>query len=120
MRSFGCNASPEGRVALVLEHRDAALSVPLQYAAETEDLDADWRLWAHTLGRPRLIGVLDDLPQPNPATGVPLVIGTSAPRRRRRTALKKRRPTMHRRRMWGKVWIAHAVYRDEREIIAPE
>ncbi len=107
-------------MALVLEHRDAALCVPLQYAAGTEDLDADWRLWAHTLGRPLLTGAPADLPQPNPAALVSIAIGTSAPRRRRRTALKKRRPTIHLRRMWGRVRIAHAVHRNEREIIAPE
>ncbi len=120
MRAYPDNAAAEGRMALVLEHRDAALSVPLQYAAEMEDLDADWHLWARTLGRPLLTGVLDDVPQPNPATPVPITIGTSAPRRRRRTALKKRRPTIHLRRMWGRVRIAHAVHRGEREIIAPE
>ena len=39
MRACG-RAAAEGRLALVLEHRDA-LSVPLQYAAEAEDLVAD-------------------------------------------------------------------------------
>lgn len=120
MRAYPGGAEAEGRLALVLEHRDTALSVPLQYAAEAEDLDTDWRLWAHTLGRPLLTGAPDDVPQPNPVTLVPIAIGTSAPRRRRRTALKKRRPTIHLRRMWGRVRIAHAVHRNEREIIAPE
>ncbi len=116
VRAFPGNAAAGGRMALVLEHRDAALSVPLQYAAETENLDADWRLWAQTLGRPLLTGA----PQAISAIPVPLAIGSSAPRRRRRTALKRRRPTIHLRRMWGRVRIAHAVHRDEREIIAPE
>ena len=116
VRAFPGNTAAEGCMALVLEHRDAALSVPLQYAAETEDLDADWHLWARTLGRPLLTGALQAIP----AIPVPIAIGTSAPRRRRRTALKKRRPTIHLRRMWGRVRIAHTVHRNEREIIAPE
>jgi hypothetical protein len=116
VRTFPGNAAADGRMALVLEHRDAALCVPLQYAAETEDIDADLRLWAHTLGRP----LLTSAPQAIPATPVSITISTSAPRRRRRTALKKRRPTIHLRRMWGRVRIAHAVHRNEREIIAPE
>ena len=120
VRAFPGNAAAEGRMALVLEHRDAALCVPLQYAAGAENLDADWRLWARTLGRPRLTGASSDVPQTSPATHEPIVTGTSAPRRRRRTALKKRRPTIHLRRMWGRVRIAHAVHRNEREIIAPE
>ena len=123
MRAYPGGAETKGRLALVLEHRDAALSVPLQYAAGTENLDTDWRLWAHTLGRPLLTSTPGDATQPNPAVPVPLAIGAigaSAPRRRRRTALKKRRPTIHLRRMWGRVRIAHTVHRNEREIIAPE
>ena len=120
MRAFPGGAEAKGRMALVLEHHDTALSVPLQYAAEAEDLDTDWRLWAHTLGRPLLTGAPDGVAQPNSAIPVPIAIGTSAPRRRRRTALKKRRPTIHLRRMWGRVRIAHAVHKNEREIIAPE
>ena len=120
VRAFPANAAAEGRMALVLEHRDAALSVPLQYATCVEDLDADWRLWARTLGRPLLSGTADVVAQPNPATAVLVAGSTSAPRRRRRTALKKRRPTIHLRRMWGRVRIAHAVHSGEREIIAPE
>jgi hypothetical protein len=118
-RTFPADAAVEGRMALVLEHRDAALCVPLQYAAETEDLDADWHRWADTLGRPLLTGASGDAPQPKAAPAT-IATGTSAPRRRRRTALKKRRPTIHLRRMWGRVRIAHAVHRNEREIIAPE
>lgn len=120
MRAYPGNVAAEGSLALVLEHRDSALSVPLQYAAEAEDLYTDWRLWARTLGRPLLTSAADGGLRSNPATLAPIAIGESAPRRRRRTALKKRRPTIHLRRMWGRVRIAHAVHRNEREIIAPE
>lgn len=120
VRAFPGNAAAESRMALVLEHRDAALCVPLQYAAGTEDLEPDWRRWADTLGRPLLTGAQDSAQQPNLEMLGPIAIGASAPRRRRRTALKKRRPTIHLRRMWGRIRIAHAVHRDEREIIAPE
>ena len=120
VRAFPDNATTEGRLALVLEHRDAALSVPLQYAAGAEDLDVDWHRWARTLDRPLLTGTPDVVAQPNSATPVLVATGASAPRRRRRTALKKRRPTIHLRRMWGRVRIAHAVHSGEREIIAPE
>ena len=119
VRAFPDNAAAEGRMALVLEHRDAALCVPLQYAAGTEDLESDWRRWADMLGRPLLTDAAKGLRHPNPVQ-TPIATGTSAPRRRRRTALKRRRPTIHLRRMWGRIRIAHVVHRDEREIIAPE
>ena len=50
--------SPEGgpnSVAVSLEHRDPALSVPLYTAEHTNDVVAEWQLWARILGRPLLV-----------------------------------------------------------------
>ena len=120
LRVFAGDADAADAVALVLEHRAPNLSVPLRLAAETDDAIADWRLWARALGRPLLVADGDGaLRSPFPSLGA-IAIGTIAPRRRRRTALKRRRPTIFARRMWGKIRIAMQVYRGEREIIAPE
>ena len=45
----------DGTVAIVLSHRDAALSVPLYVADDGTDAIAEWQLWAKVLGLPLLI-----------------------------------------------------------------
>jgi hypothetical protein len=117
MRTPPAGAAAEGAVALVLEHRDPALSVCLQLA-DADDAIADWRLWGRALGRPLLIAESGGaLRSPFPSMGE-LAIGDAAPRRRRRTALKRRRPLIFRSRNRGHSGIAPAVHRGEREIIA--
>jgi hypothetical protein len=120
LRVVAGDADGTGAVALVLEHRDPNLSVPLRVAAKSDDAVADWRLWGQALGRPLLVADGDGaLRPPFPSLGE-IPVGAVAPRRRRCTALKRRRPTIFARRMWSKVRIAIQVYRGEREIIAPE
>jgi hypothetical protein len=106
-----------GAVALTLEHRDPELTVLLQLA-EADDAIADWRSWGRMLGRPLLIAEAGGvLRAPFPSLGA-LPIGISAPRRRRRTALKPRRPLIFLSRNRSQVAIAPTVHRGEREIIA--
>ena len=75
-----------------LEHRDPGLSVPLYEALDNDDVVAEWQLWARVLGRPLLIAELDGtLREPFRQMGT-LRVGAVAPRRRRRNAIKRRRP----------------------------
>ena len=104
------------QVCLTLEHPDPGLSIPLYNSADGNDVVAEWQCWAHTLQRPLLVtddsGALHEL---FPTLGQ-VRIGKTAPRRRRRTALKRRRPSMCWRRNKG--FASNSVHREEREIIA--
>jgi hypothetical protein len=105
-------------VTVSLEHRDAALSVPLFTAPDSDDAVAEWQLWARVLALPLLIGNLDGtLREPFARVGQ-VRVRPMAPRRRRRTALKARRPAILLRRRPGQCPALQAVHRGEREIIA--
>ena len=105
-------------VAVSLEHRDAALSVPLFAASDSDDVVAEWQLWGRVLRLPLLIANLDGtLREPFRRLGS-VRVGTSAPRRRRRTALKARRPSILMRRRPGAFPARPTVHGGEREIIA--
>jgi len=107
-----------GAVAIVLEHHDPALSLTLFRAGDTTNVVAEWQSWARALAVPLLVAEPDgDLREPFRRIGY-LRVGTPHWRRRRRFAIKSRRPTMFLRRKPGRSIIDAAVYRDEREIIA--
>jgi hypothetical protein len=103
-------------VCLTLEHPDPGLSIPLYNSADGDDVVAEWQSWAQTLRRPLLVvddsGVLHEL---FPRLGQ-VRLGKTAPRRRRRTAMKWRSPSIRWRRQRGVK--TDAVHRGEREIIA--
>src|SRR5262245_41501531 len=113
---------PEGdeppAVAVMLEHRDPALAVPLFMAIDGSDAAAEWKSWGRVLGLPLLVIEADgSLREPfNRIGGVAL--GTPSPRRRRRNALNRRRPAILMRRKVRRLNGEPEVYRDEREIIA--
>jgi hypothetical protein len=108
----------EGAVAVMLEHRDPALAVPLYYAPDGEEAIAEWQLWARVLSLPLLIADTDGtLHQPFQRLGA-LCIAGSVARRRRSGALKRRRPRILMRRKAGQISEDTAVHREEREIIA--
>ena len=108
----------EGAVAIVLEHRDAALAVPLYYARDGEEAIAEWQLWARVLGLRLLVADADGtLHEPFPRLGT-LRIAEPVARRRRAGALKGRRPRILMRRKAGQSSDDMSVHRDEREIIA--
>jgi Family of unknown function (DUF6101) len=94
----------EGAPTLILKHRDPSLSVPL--AVGDEDVETDWRVWSETLALPQLSE------QPEQPAVEP------APRRRRRNAIKRRRPSILMRRKIGRLLAMMRVFRGEREIIA--
>jgi hypothetical protein len=107
----------EGAVVLRLEHRDAALSVELFADRDNSDVVAEWRLWGQVLGLPLLVADCSGtLREPFPRLGV-VALAAPGRRRRRRNAIKKRRPSFPLRRRVGATSRARIVHR-EREIIA--
>ncbi len=109
---------PAETVCVTLEHSDPGLSIPLLVAADSDDVVAEWQSWARVLRLPLLVA--DDqgvLHEPFPHLGQ-VRLGKIAARRRRRTAVKSRRPSIRWRRRPGLAGSAAEVHRGEREIIA--
>ena len=108
----------DGAVAVVLEHRDPGLSLPLYRAGDGTDIVAEWQSWARALCLPLLVVEADGcLREPFARLGA---VRVAAPtwRRRRRSALRARRPTLPLRRRVGRSIADAVVHRGEREIIA--
>jgi hypothetical protein len=101
-------------LAIVLEHSDPSLTLPLYLTPRPDEALAEWRAWSQVLGMPLLLA--------NSVAGSAqlehLRIERPRPRRRRRSILKKRRPSILMRRGFGKITKATPVHRGEREIIA--
>jgi hypothetical protein len=77
---------------------------------------AEWRAWSEVLDVPLLLAE-QGASAANARLGQ-IHIERPRPRRRRRSALKKRRPAIFLRRGFGKVTRRTPVHRGEREIIA--
>jgi hypothetical protein len=104
--------------AVMLDHRDSALSVPLFVADDGDEGVALWKSWGQVLDLPLLLAEGDgSVREPFPHLGA-VIIGTPTPRRRRRAALKWRRPSILMRRKPGRPSAEPIVHRGEREIIA--
>jgi hypothetical protein len=88
---------------LVLVHRDPSLSVPLCVSSDADEIEMAWRMWSEIFALPQL--PQDHAREP-------------ALRRRRRNAIKARRPRFLVRRQPGDLLGPAASYRGEREIIA--
>lgn len=93
----------DDRPTLILKHRDPSLSVALAQGEDTAS-DLAWQHWSELLGLPRLVESQSAEP---------------APRRRRRNAIKARRPSILMRRKRGSDLSTVSIHRGEREIIAP-
>ena len=107
----------QAAVGVTLEHKDPGLALPLFVSYEAEDALAEWRTWGAALGLPLL--VLDDDGWREPFARIGGVrVGSVKPRRRRRSVIRKRRPSMLMRRARGQFTAAAPVHRGEREIIA--
>ena len=105
-------------VAVVLEHKDPGLALPLFVSNEADEAFAEWNSWSRALGVPQLISD-DEGGWREPFARIGGVrIGTARLRRRRHSCLKRRRPTMPLRRKGGRLTEAAAVHRGEYEIIA--
>ena len=110
--------SSDGAVAVMLEHRDQSLSVPLMVATGAEnDIVAEWQRWARVLGLPLLIP--DGEGEFREAFDRIGAVRVNAPvSRRRRGTLRQRRPSILMRRKPGRRVETPPMHRGEREIIA--
>jgi Family of unknown function (DUF6101) len=105
-------------VALMLEHRDSALSLPLYRADDSSDVVAEWQSWARVLQLPLLVTEPDGrLREPFERIGG-LRVAAPTLRRRKHSAIKARRPSIFLRRKPGRRLSGPAVHHGEREIIA--
>src|SRR5262245_27974942 len=112
------NEDAPGSAIVSLEHCDGALSVPLSCAADWRDVVAEWRLWGRVLGLPLLVRDLDgQLREPFARMGG-VRLGRPSPRRRRKNAVRNRRPSILLRRRSTGLPLVPTVHRGEREIIA--
>jgi hypothetical protein len=118
MRLLPAEGEEPAAIAIVLEHTDPGLSVPVFLSTEAEDASAIWKSWSRVLGLPLLVDEGDGtLREPYRRLGR-LTVGAAKPRRRRRAAIKWRRPSFLTRRKVGRPASQLAVYRGEHEIIA--
>jgi len=118
LRLTPSEGATQASVAVVLAHKDPGLVLPLFVTYEAGEAFAEWRAWGQVLGLPLLVSEGDgSLREPFARLGA-LRVERPRPRRRRRSALKKRRPSILMRRMPGKLSDATRVHRGEREIIA--
>jgi hypothetical protein len=118
LRIMAPDETGDGAVAIVLEHRDSALAVPLFFALDGEDAVAEWQLWGRVLGLPLLVADEDGaLREPFRRLGA-LRIARPQGRRRRSSALKRRRPRILARRKPASLPPAPQIHDEEREIIA--
>jgi hypothetical protein len=110
--------SAPGAVAIVLAHRDPALSLPLLVAPDSDEVIAEWQSWARVLALPLLVTDRDgSLREAFPRIGQ-VRVAAPTPRRRRRSTIKARRPSILLRRRKGRLGEAPTIHRGEREIIA--
>ncbi|HEX4040308.1 MAG TPA: DUF6101 family protein [Xanthobacteraceae bacterium] len=113
-----CGEAQPASVAVVLEHADPALSLSLFSSPQSDDIVAEWQSWGRVLGLPLLVAESDGtLREPFARMGG-LRLQAPTWRRRRRTAIARRRPPRLLCRRPGAPQSAPSVHRDEREIVA--
>lgn len=104
-------------VMVALAHKDPGLVLPLFVTREADEAFAEWRTWGSVLGLPLLVDDGNGLREPFARLGG-VSLAEVQPRRRRRNAVRKRRPSILMRRAPGKLTAATPVHRGEHEIIA--
>ncbi|HWV51896.1 DUF6101 family protein [Pseudorhodoplanes sp.] len=104
--------------SIILDHADPALSIPLLDNAPADEAALTWRAWGRVLGLSLwLRDATGDVRQV--CAGRRTLQGAKdIGRRRRRSAIRKRRPSILMRRKPGRHIGLSAVHRGEREIIA--
>ena len=115
-RGVAIRTSADG-ASVVLEHRDPGLALELYAAADADEVTAEWRTWGQVLGVPLLAADEAGASQEIFARVGSVKVGEPFVRRRRRNAIKQRRPSILMRRVVKRVGDA-GVYCGEREIIA--
>lgn len=118
IRIFPPREDFDGAVAVMLEHRDPGLSVPLFIAQDGVEISVDWQTWSRVLGLPGLVVDADGSLR-DPLGPLGRVQGNvKSPRKRGRIVPRTRRSLRRLRRKTGGKLEAMGVHRDEREIIA--
>lgn len=118
MRLLPAAGDEPAATAVMLEHRDEGLTVELFKAYDADDVIAEWKSWGRVLGLPLLVVEADgSVREPFERLGA-LDVSKPLPRRRRRAAIKWRRPSILMRRKPGRSADAPTVYGGEAEIIA--
>jgi uncharacterized protein DUF6101 len=118
LRLVSGESGGEDALAVVLKHRDPALILPLFVTSQPDETLAESRAWSQVLGAPLLLAEQNADARASNAQLGELHIECPRPRRRRRSALKKRRTSILLRRGHGKITKATPVHRGEREIMA--
>jgi len=112
-----CEGAVTDILAVMLKHSDPALTLPLFLTSQPHEALAEWRAWSEVLGMPRVLAK-KHLASASIAHLGQLHIERPRPRRRRRSALKARRPSILLRLGFVTITDATPVHRGEREIIA--
>ena len=108
----------DGAVAVMLEHRDPGLSVPLFVAQDGSEISVEWQTWSRALGVPALV-VNADGSLRDPLGSLGRIQGNvKAPRKRGRVVTRARRSLRRLRRKTGVKRAEAIICRGEREIIA--
>jgi hypothetical protein len=108
------NGNHEG-LTVVLKHSDPSLTLPLFVTSHPEEALAEWQAWSQLLGVPLLVGSQGETTS---TLSGELLGQRPRPRRRRRSMLKSRRPSILLRRGHGNHRKRLPIHRGEREIIA--
>ena len=118
IRLTGPHGHAPDAVAVVLEHRDPDLSLLLFSSTDRDDIVTEWQSWGRALNLPLLVAETDgSVREPFPRVGA-LRVEAPTWRRRRRSAIARRRPSRLLRRRAGKRPATPVVHRGVREIIA--
>jgi hypothetical protein len=118
LRLLAGEGGAEDILVVLLKHKDPALTLPLFVTSQPEEALAEWRAWSQVLGIPLLLAEKNAVSGTANAQLDGLHIERPRPRRRRRSVLKVRRPSILLRRGHSKITEATPVHRGEREIIA--
>jgi len=108
---------PPHMFAVTLEHADTALSLLLFSSADVGEITAEWRVWGRVLGLPLLFPKDDGTLHEVFARIGRLLIAPPTWRRRRHTAIGRRRPQRLLRRRTTALPKDPIIHRGEREII---
>jgi Family of unknown function (DUF6101) len=118
MRVLPPSGDAQAAVALVLEHADPSLALPLFVSCDSTDLTEQWQSWSSVLGVPQIVDDLEGGWRQPFADNETLATAEPCSRRRRRSAMKRRRSSFLMRRGTGRLGAVIAVHNGEREIIA--
>lgn len=111
-------AADSETASIILDHCDPSLSVPLLDGAAPDEAEVVWKAWGRVLGLAlRQRGEDGEVCEVHPGRRT-VQMEETVSRRRRRSSIRKRRPSIFLRRKPGRHIALSIVHRDEREIIA--